>query len=235
MQAFEVGDLGLVAGFDERLKSRFHQRAYASAEHGLLAKQIGLRLFGKRGFEDPRARRAQRLGVGKRKGFGLPRSVLMDGEQRGCAAAFTVEFPHAMARRFRSNHGDVHLWRRCNRAVMDVEAVGKHQHLARAKVRRYTMLVDGGLAGIGREHHDNVGPGRRGRHSGHGEPGGFRFRPRGAGIAQTHAHSHSAVFQIQGVRVTLRAVADHRDLFRLNERQVRGRVVMNRCHLFLPN
>ena len=54
VQALEVGDLGLVAGLDERLEARLDQFGGAAAEDGLLAEEIGLGLFGERRLEDAR-------------------------------------------------------------------------------------------------------------------------------------------------------------------------------------
>ena len=45
VQAFEIGDLGLVAGLDQRLEPGVDQLGRAAAEHGLLAEQIGLGLL----------------------------------------------------------------------------------------------------------------------------------------------------------------------------------------------
>jgi hypothetical protein len=42
----EVGQLGLVAGLDERLERHLHERRGAAAQDGLLAEQVGLGLLG---------------------------------------------------------------------------------------------------------------------------------------------------------------------------------------------
>ena len=42
VQALEIGDLGLVAGLDQRLEAGDDQLGGAAAQHGLLAEQIGL-------------------------------------------------------------------------------------------------------------------------------------------------------------------------------------------------
>ena len=51
---------------------------------------------------------------------------------------------------------------------------------------------------------------------------------------QPDANRAAAVAQIQGVRVPLRTVSDDGDLLGLDQRQVRGFIVMNRCHSFAP-
>ena len=61
----EVGELGLVAGLDERLEAGPHEGGGAAAEHGLLAEQVGLRLLGERRLEDSGSRGADPTGVGR--------------------------------------------------------------------------------------------------------------------------------------------------------------------------
>jgi hypothetical protein len=60
---FEVGALGLIAGFDQSLKARLDERADAAAEHGLLAEEIGLGLLFERGLQHSGARAADALQV----------------------------------------------------------------------------------------------------------------------------------------------------------------------------
>ena len=45
VEALVVGDLGLVAGLDERLEAGLHELGDAAAEHGLLAEEVGLGLL----------------------------------------------------------------------------------------------------------------------------------------------------------------------------------------------
>src|SRR6185503_15159871 len=51
VQALEVGDLGLVAGRHERLEAGLYESGRAAAEHGLLAEEVGDRLFLERRLE----------------------------------------------------------------------------------------------------------------------------------------------------------------------------------------
>src|SRR5262245_44390823 len=44
VQALEIGEARVVAGFDQRLEPRLHQLGGAPAEHGLLAEEVGLGL-----------------------------------------------------------------------------------------------------------------------------------------------------------------------------------------------
>ncbi len=62
VQAFEIGDLRLVAGLDQGLETGDDQFRGAAAQHGLLAEQIGLGLLGEGRFDraGPWCRRCRR-------------------------------------------------------------------------------------------------------------------------------------------------------------------------------
>src|SRR5690606_34366018 len=91
VQALEVRDFGLEAGLDERFEARLDERARAAAEHGLLAEQVGLGLFGERRLDDAGAADADRAAVRQRQGERLTRRVLVHGNERRRAAALDVE------------------------------------------------------------------------------------------------------------------------------------------------
>ena len=61
----EVGELGLVAGLDERLERHLHERGRAAAQDRLLAEQVGLGLLRERRLEDARAGAAEGPGIGE--------------------------------------------------------------------------------------------------------------------------------------------------------------------------
>jgi hypothetical protein len=65
VQAFEVGDFGGVAGFDQRLESGADQFGCAAAEHGLFAEEIAFGFFAEGGFDDAGAQAAERPCVGQ--------------------------------------------------------------------------------------------------------------------------------------------------------------------------
>ena len=52
VQAFEVGDLGLITCFNQRLESRLHECAHAAAKNRLLPEKVAFRFFLERGFDD---------------------------------------------------------------------------------------------------------------------------------------------------------------------------------------
>ncbi len=122
-----------------------------------------------------------------------------------------------MPRCFGSDHGYVNGRRRFDGPETDVETVREHQGLTRFEMGLNCFVIQLGLLGIGRENHDDVRPGGCFRRSVDGQTILFGFGARRTAGLQADAYRHSAVTQIQGVCVSLRAVADDGYLFCLNE------------------
>src|SRR5258707_1324078 len=100
---------------------------------GLLAvpggQKVGAALLGffrEGGFEDAGARAAEPLRVGKCERLCFPGGVLLDGEERWCAAAFDEYFANAMAGSLGRDHGNIDGCGRLNRAEANIEAVREH-------------------------------------------------------------------------------------------------------------
>ena len=81
VEDFEVGELGLVAGFDEGFEACLDEGGGAAAEDGLLAEEVGFGLFGEGGLEDAGAGAADALGVAEGEGEGGAAGVLLDGDE----------------------------------------------------------------------------------------------------------------------------------------------------------
>ena len=71
VQTLKVGDLRLVARFDQGLKAGLNEPGEPPAEDALLTKQIRLGLFGKCRFDDAGLRCADPPGIGQRRLLGL--------------------------------------------------------------------------------------------------------------------------------------------------------------------
>ena len=87
VHAFEVGHLGLVAGFDEGFEACFDEGRGAAAENGLFAEEVGFGFFGDRGVDDAAAGAADALGVGHADVERGGRSAFAGGDEAGDAAA----------------------------------------------------------------------------------------------------------------------------------------------------
>ena len=107
VQALVVGDLGLVAGLDERLEAELDQLRDAAAEHGLLSEEVGLGLLGEGRLDHARAGGAERRAVGQGEVARVAARVLRDRDDGRRAVALFVEAPHDVARPLRRDHDHV--------------------------------------------------------------------------------------------------------------------------------
>ena len=177
VHAFKICGLGLIARLDQRVESRFDERADSTAEHSLLSEKVGLGLFRERRLHHACARPANGFAIGERQLLCSARRVLMNRQQRRRSAPFGEHFAHAMSGSLGSDHGHIDVFRRMDRAVADVEAMRKHEHLARSQIRRNLLLVDLRLCGIRSKQHDHVGPSRGIAIGFHRKARGDRFLP----------------------------------------------------------
>ena len=161
VQALVVGDLGLIAGLDQRLEALDDELGRPAAEHGLLAEQIGLGLLGEGRLEHAAARAADAVRVGEGPGVRLAGRVLRDGDEAGHAAALLVLPAHQVAGSLRGDQHHVQVLARLDLLEMDVEAVREEQRRARLQ-RRLDALVERLLGEVRHQHRDQVGIARRG-------------------------------------------------------------------------
>src|SRR5579871_4432470 len=101
------------------------------------------------------------------------------------------------------------------------------------------MRLDGfleelGLTGVWREDHDDVGPGGGIGWSFYGEAVFFSASAGVASFRETNNDLNAGVAEIQGMRVSLRAVTDDRDLFGLHEGEIGVLVVIESCSHGVP-
>src|ERR1700751_1606397 len=82
----------------------------------------------------------------------------MNRKQSGRSATFDENLTDTMPRRFGRDHSDVDAGGNLNRAVTDVEAVRKHQHLSGGKIWGNVAFVNPWLRRVWRENHDHVAP-----------------------------------------------------------------------------
>ena len=158
VEAFEIGNLRLVAGSDQGLEAGLDQRAHPTAQDRLLAKQIRLGFLGEGRLDHPGACDADAFRVRQRGGLGAAGRVLVDGEQRGRATAFDEELANAVTGRLGRDHRDVDIGANLNRAEADVEPVREQEQLAGRQIRLDGAAIHVGLRRVRHEHHDDVGP-----------------------------------------------------------------------------
>ena len=116
----------------KRLEAGGDQRGESTAEHGLLAEEIGLGLFAEGRFENAGASRADAGSIRERNRARIAARILVHGDERGHAAPGFVLGAHERARPLRRNHEDVGRLGRHDRAEVYREAVRKREIGARA-------------------------------------------------------------------------------------------------------
>src|SRR5690606_24962757 len=125
VQHLEVGDLRLVASLGQGLEAVLNELRHTAAEHSLLAEEVGLGLFGEGRLDDASAGATDGLRVRLR---GLPRaarSVLLDSNDVGDAAARDELAANGVTRSLRGNEDHVNALGRLNVAEADVEEIGR--------------------------------------------------------------------------------------------------------------
>jgi hypothetical protein len=230
---FEVGALGLIAGFDESFESALDEGADAAAEHGLLAEEVGFGLFFECGLKDSGAGAADALKVAQVESVGVAGCILMDGDEAGDAAAFSEDLADTVAGSLGCGHADVDAGYGEDGFEVDVEAVSEEEHLARGEVGGDLFGVEPGGGLVGDEDHNDVGPA-----SDFGDGTDFEAGLLGLGDGfgvggEADFYLNAGVLEVEGVGVALGAVADDADLFGLDEREVGVVIVMSGCHIFL--
>ena len=232
----EVGELGLVAGLDERLEGHLHEGRRAAAEDALLAEEVGLGLLGEGRLEDAGPRVAEPAGVGEDAGAGGPGGVLVDGEEGRHAAAALVDGADEVAGALGGDHPDVDALGRGDPAVADVEAVGEQDERARLQVRGDLRVPGRLLGGVGDRDHDDVGSGHGRARVEHPEAGLLGDRAALRRRRQADDDADARLAQVQRVGVALAAEADDRDGLAGERRRVRVRVVVHlRRHRFVAS
>ena len=97
VQALEVRHLRLVPSLDQRLEAGAHQRGQTTAQHDLLAEQIGLGLFAEGGLDDASAGATDCLGVRQRERVRAAGRVLVHSDQARHTPALGVGTAHQVA------------------------------------------------------------------------------------------------------------------------------------------
>ena len=235
VQRLEIGGLRLIAGLDHRLEGHLDERRHPATEQHLLAEEVGLGLFLEGRLQDPGTSGPDALGVGETVFMRLAARVLPHGQQRRHAATVNVDLPHAMARPLGRHHAHVHVGRRHDLVVVDVETVCPHERLPLAHVGRYFLAVEVALDMIRDHEHHEIGAPHGVSHVGHVEARLPRRLARPAARVQPDDHLYAAVLQVEAVSVALTAVTQHCDALPGQATQISIAVVVNPCHTCSPS
>ena len=131
-----------------------------------------------------------------------------------------------MAGAFGGNHHHVQVGARHDLVVVHVEAVGKGQYGTLFQVGFDFGAVYGRLVFIRQQNHHQIGGFGGIGHAAHVETGSLGFVP-GAALAQADNHVYAGIFQVGGVGMALRAVADDGHGFAFDQGEVGVFIVVN--------
>ena len=190
------------------------QLGNATAQHCLLAEQVGLGLLLEGGLQDACTASADAGSVCQSNILSLAGVVLLHADQRGAALALGVQAADDVAGALGSDHDNVHILGSSDGLEVDVETVCKGQCLALGHVGSHLLVVDVGAQLIRNQHHDNVAGLGSFFHFhdlevlvGGSELGGLL--PVGRALAQTDNDIDAALGQVLGMGVALGAEADN--------------------------
>ena len=116
-----------------------------------------------------------------------------------------------MARTLGGNHRDIHVFRRLDASKVDIEAMGEHQHIALLQIRLNVLFIHISLQLIIDQDHDNVRLFRRLGRGVHFKALRLSLRPGFAPLIKADNHPAARFLGIQGMRMSLASVTDHRD------------------------
>src|SRR6266516_1010118 len=144
MQTFEVSELRGIASANKCFKASSNERACATAEHCLLAKEVGLRFFTKSSLEHAGTRAADSFRPSQSRSLGVPAWILMNRDQRRRAAT-PHELPtHHRPQTFGRDHHNIHIFPRDDRPVINCKAVCEKKGLPGAQTGSDLFFIDCG-------------------------------------------------------------------------------------------
>src|SRR6266508_1789365 len=211
VQALVVGDLGLIAGLDERLEAGANELGHAAAQNRLLAEEVSLGLLREGGLDHPCAAGSQRGPVGEGEVEGATARVLGHGYERGRSKPLLVEPADDVAGPLRRHHDHVVAGLGSDPSVMDFEPVSEKDRGARLQVRRDLVVEHAWLHLVRQQHRDDLSPAHGGRNRVHRQARLLGGPPGGAPRAEADLNLHAGIAQVERVGVPLAAVADDSD------------------------
>ena len=214
VQALEIGHFGRIARLDQRFKAHADQLDQATAQHNLLAEQIGFAFFAEVGFDDARTPATDGRAIRQADFQRAAGGILVHSHQAGHAAAFGVFAAHGVAGALGRHHDHVNAGLRLDQAEMHVQAMGKCNGRTFAQVVMHVFFVGLGLQFIGHGEHDQVAPGGGLGNAHHLQAFAFGFFGRGRALAQGNNHILGArIAQVQRMGVALAAIAQNGHFF----------------------
>ena len=156
VDALEVSVSRIITRLNEGLEACLHKSGNAAAQNCLLTEEIGLCLGLIGSLKKSGACSADGKTVCQRKILCLAGVILLHSDQARSTLSCNIFGTDRMAGCLRSDHGNVNILRRNDAAVMDVEAMSEHEHIAFFQVRLDIFAVQLSLLLIIDQDHDDI-------------------------------------------------------------------------------
>ena len=156
MDALKICISRVIPCFHKGLESCLHQSSNAAAQDSLLTEQIGFRLGLEGRLKKTSSCSADCKAIGKRQVLCLSGIILLDSDQAWGSSSSLIFRPDRVPRSLRRDHGHIDVCRRNDTAIVNIEPVCKHQHVAFLQVRCDVLLVHGCLFLIIDQDHNDI-------------------------------------------------------------------------------
>ena len=156
MHTLEICQLRLIPRFDQRIKSSFDQRRYATAQHRLFTEQIGLCFCGDRGWDHTGSRASDRFGVCQSDSERIFAAVISRRNEARHTGPSLIFVSHHMPLAFGGNQQAIDARRGLDQIVVKAKAMAGHHNLARFHMRTNVGGIDGSVDFVGQHHIDDV-------------------------------------------------------------------------------
>ena len=157
MDTLKICVSGIIACFHKSLKACLHEGAYTAAKHCLLSEKISLSLSLEGGLKKTCSCAAYPETISKCLVPGLSRSILLYRYEAGGSLSGLIFAPYRMTGSLGCYHGNIHILRGNYELVVDIEAMGEHEHISCFKIRLDIGLVHISLLLIRGKYHDDIG------------------------------------------------------------------------------
>ena len=229
MDTFEVSISRIISSFHQCLKACLHQCAYTAAKYCLLAEQVCLCLCPEGRLQYACPCSADTCRISKRFIQCLSGRILLYRNQTGNALSNLIFTSHRMSRSLRSDHGHIHVLRRYDLSEMNIESVGKHEHVPFFQIRLNVLLVHGSLLLIIDQDHDDIRLLRRLCRGKYFKSLLHCLGPGSASFIKSDDDMASGFLQVQGMCMALAAISDDGNGLSFQHGKIAVFLIINFC------
>ena len=208
MDTFKVSISRIISGFYQSFKSSLHQGTYTTAKNCLFSKKVCFCFYTEGCFQKTCSCSADCKSISQCQFFCFSCSILFYSYQTRSSLASLIFTSYGMTWSLWCNHGNIHIFWWFNTSKVDVEAMGKHQHISFFQVWFDGFFVKLCLFFIVDQDHDDICFFSSLCCGIYLKSLCFCFCPGFASFIQTDDNITSGISQVQSMCMSLAAVAD---------------------------